>query len=453
VLCSLCAQELDPAADRCPGCDAPVGSVGPPALAPPGEPDGHPVPAGPPLAGPASADPAHTADWAGAVRAALLAALAAYALGGALATLVIPTNGGPLRLWVTAPCALVATALGGSWQVSGPALDAGLGGQAFGYQVRAFPLLLTGALGLALARAVRSRLETGRANDTLRQRGLQAVRVGVAVAGVGLVASLLSRDAGGTGAGSHAGYVATPVGGFVLATLVAGAVAVGYDPSQLPPRVRAGWAQLQAPLRASRSVLVLASVLGTLVLLVGLQTAPASGDPVTTGDGRRLLSGLAVAAAPNLGWWLLGGCLGMPVRLDLLTGDRADQMASVLVRSGWWWAAAPVAAGLLLSVGVRLVAGAPDPAAARRRVVLWCGVFAVLGVLLAVFGELRAGGRGEPWPVEYQLGGTGPRTVLLPPVWAALAGAASFGIARLLPPATRARLRHRDETRRWTVEP
>lgn len=361
--------------------------------------------------------------------------------------LLTPPSSSPALLWITAPAALLAVALGGRWQAAGPDLSAGPGEQPFGFEVRAFPLLLTVALAVVLARAVRNRLQTGRANDTLRQRGLQALRVGVALAGIGLLAGLLSRHLSDSGLGSHAGYVATPVGGFVLGTLVAGTAAVGYNPSQLPPRIRTAWAELRVPLRAARSVLVWGSVVGTLVLLVTLQNTTASSGLVTAGDDRRLLSGLAVAVAPNLGWWLLGGCLGMPVRLDLLTGDQGDDLARVLVRSGWCWVTVLVALGLLLNIGVRLVVGAPNPPAARRRVLLWGGVFAALSVLFALVGEVRLYGQGQPWLVEYQLGGTGPLSVLLPPMWAALAGAASLGIARLLPPATRARLRYPDDAR------
>ncbi len=482
-LCSICAGEIPPGANRCPRCGAPM-APGPERPEPaarwdatgrpegdawqpsrpesegwqpgqpesegwqPGRPEGWtpPPPMAPPPPGaaavrypapvaasaPAGQRPPARQDWPGALRAAGLAVLAAYVLAAGLAVLLAPTGSPGTVLWVAAPSALVAVALGGYWQATVPALDEGVGGNTFGYQIHAFPLLLTGLLVLVLARAVRSRFETGRANDTLPDRLWQALRVAAALGGFGLVAGLLSRYAVAEGLVTHAGYVTAPVGGLLAGLAVAGVVATGYDVTQLPASLRRLWTALREPARMLRHLLLLATLLGTFGVLLALETAPAN-DLVVSGEDRRLLSGLAIASAPNLGWWLLATCLGVPVRVDLLSDERGTGVGSLLGGSAWWIPGIALAVTLLTAAAVRLLSGVPDPATARRRLILWTGLVALAALGFALFGVMRLAGGVGLFPVEYQVGSTSPLAVLLPPVWAALTGLAAYGITRRLP--------------------
>lgn len=424
-------------ADRCPRCGAPVAPVAPGTPSTTGTPDDlatarpwqvrDTVAAGPRAPTRVAVDRG-TRDWAGAARSVLVAGLATYVLAAAVAVLLVPAGSEPAVSWVGTPSALLAVALGGRWQMLVPDPDGGIGPHSLSYEVRAFPLLLTGALALVLARAVHGRFATGRANDTVRQRLGQACRVAAVLAAFGLVAALLSRHTTGDGTLISAGYLAAPIGGLVLGGIVAGAVAVSYDTSQLAPVVRMWWERLAEPARAVRTVVLVAGAVGTFGILLALEAAPADGDPVTIGQDRRLLSGLAISAAPNLGWWLLGAFLGMPVRADLVSGGRAAGLGSVLSRSPLWWPATVLAACLLLVAGVRLVRGAENAAAARRRIAMWCGMFFLLGLVFAVAGGLHLRGDQGLWPLEYEVGGTWPAAVLLPPLWAGLAGAAALGL-------------------------
>jgi hypothetical protein len=456
-LCPICAGELPPAAWRCPRCSVPVspgieqvvaawepdpadGWSPAPPMAPPAPgagpgPESAPGPASRPLPGPAGASrPAERRapvrrDWPGALRSAGLAALAGYILAAALAVLLVPTGSPTLLLWVSAPAALVAVALGGSWQASMPVPDGEVAGSGFGYQAHAFPLLLTGLLGLVLARTVHARFETGRCNDTLRERLLQASRVAATLAGCGLVAGLLSRYPVEGGMVTHAGYLAAPAGGLLLGLVVAGLVAVGYDLSQLPPGLRALWLGLRAPTRILRQVLLVTSVAGLLCTLVALETT--STDSLAfSGEDRRVLSGLAIATAPNLGWWLLLSCLGVPVRADLLAGQPGTEIGPLLDRSGWWLPGLLLAAALLVTAAVRLLSGAAGEAAARRRLLLWVGLVAATAVGFGLFGVLRLVGGVGLLPLEYEVGASSLLAVVAPPLWAALAGLAGYWLRR-----------------------
>jgi hypothetical protein len=369
------------------------------------------------------------------MRAAGLAALAAYVLAAGLAVLLTPPDSPGLVLWISAPSALLAVALGGHWQATFPQLGGDLAGSTFDYQVHAFPLLLTGLLVLVLARSVHSRFETGRANDTLRDRMAQALRVAAALAGLGLVAGMLSRYLLPGGVVTHAGYWAAPVGGLLIGFAVAAVVAAGYDVTQLPAGLRTLWTGLREPARVLRQLLLALTALGALGVLFALEAAPA-GDLVVSGEDRRALSGLAIAAAPNLGWWFLATCLGVPVRVDLLSGQRGTGVGSLLGNSAWWLPGIALALAILVTAGVRLLAGAPDPAAARHRLGMWVALVALTGLGFAVFGVLRVAGGVGLFPVEYQIGSTSPLTLLLPPVWAALSGLAAYGIARAIPRPT-----------------
>jgi hypothetical protein len=368
-------------------------------------------------------------DWPGALRCAGLAALAGYVLAAGLAVLLVPTGSPTLLLWVSAPAALIAVALGGSWQASVPGLDGGVPGSGFGYQVHAFPLLLTVLLGLVLARTVHGRFETGRCNDTLRDRLRQVLRVAAGLAGCGMVAGLLSRSSAEGGMVTHAGYLAAPAGGLLLGLVVAGLVAVGYDVSQLPPGLRALWLGLREPARTVRQVLLVASVAALLCTLVALETTPADTLAVS-GEGRRVLSGLAIASAPNLGWWLLASCLGVPVRADLLSGQPGTEIGPLLDRSGWWLPGLLCAAALLVTAAVRLLSGAADEAAARQRLMLWIGLVAGAAVTFVLFGVLRLVGGVGLLPLEYEVGASSLMAVVVPPLWAAVAGLVGYGLLR-----------------------
>jgi hypothetical protein len=444
-LCSLCAGELTPGSGQCPRCGAPVS---PEAVS--SDPDlpgdvaagwaptprterstarvapGYPLPfAEPPR-------PVVHQDWPGAVKVAAMAMLGGYVLAAGLGTLLAPTGGtGPL-LWISVPAALLAVALGGRWQAS--VVESG--DTSFGYQVHAFPLLLTGLLILVLARAIRSRFETGRANDTLRDRLLQAVRIGVAFGLFGLVATLLSRVSATGGLLTRAGYASPPIGGLVIGLGVATLMAVGYDLSQLPPPVRELWLLLREPARAARLALLVVSVAGTLGVLVALEAAP-SDQLVVSDDDRRVLSGLAIAAAPNIGWWFLVACLGAPVRADLLSGEHGDGFGVLFGHPAWWVPAAALASVLLAAIAVRLVWGAPDAAQARRRLIAWTVLVAVAAPLFLLLGTVRVTGGVGLLPVEYMIGSASILAVVLPPLWVALASSAGYAASRALRAAPR----------------
>jgi hypothetical protein len=454
-LCSLCAAEIPPGARRCPGCGAPVapwitpvevsevaeqqaaaeGWSPAPRMAPPAPGSGiAPHPGTARRGSVAAPGPPVRRDWPGAVRAAALAALATYVVAAGLAPLLAPPASPDAVLWVTAPSALLAVAMGGHWQASAPGAADGFGAAAFGYQVHAFPLTLTALLVVVLAQAVRTRLETGRANDTLRDRMLQAVRVGVALAGIGLLAGLLSRHQVGDLA-THAGYLAAPVGGLLLGAGTSAVVAAGYDVSQLPPGARRLWTLLREPARVLRSVLLVTSICGVLGALLALEAAPAD-DLVVSGDYRRALSGIVIAAGPNVGWWFLAACLGVPVRVDLLSGRHGAGGVLQLGDSGWWLPGVALALSLLVAAGFRLTPGVTG-VAARHRWWTWTGLVALTAAGFALLGSLRVFGGVGSFPVEYRVGSTSPLAALLPPVWAALCALAAYGIGRLLPrPAT-----------------
>jgi hypothetical protein len=447
-LCSLCAGELTPGGVNCPRCGAPVapepfdsdvmpadladGWLPAPQTARSGAvvaPQGHPyAPAEPPR-------PLVRRDWPGAARTAALAMLGAYILAAGIGTLLSPTGGSGLMLWVAVPAALLAVGLGGHWQADIAELGAPDGG-ALSYQVHAFPLLLTGTIAVVLARAMRSRFETGRANDTLRDRLYQAGRVALALAGCGLIATLLSRLSATGGLVTHAGYLSPPVGGLVIGLVVGVFTAVGYDLSQLPARVREFWVRLREPVRAARLAMVIVTVAGTLGVLIALEAAP-SDQVVVSDDDRRVLSGLAIAAAPNLGWWFLVACLGAPVRADLLSGERGEGFGALFGHPAWWVPAAVLASVLLAVIAVRLVSGAADPAAARRRLVSWTVLTAVAAPAFLLLGTVRITSEVGLFPVEYMIGSTSPLAAVLAPLWVALASLAGYAAHHALRPANR----------------
>jgi hypothetical protein len=446
-LCSLCAGELPAGSHHCPRCGAPVSPDEGLANAEVGVPAGEeaswapPPPTAPSSAGVASAYPYQVAgvppprrvvrwDWPGALKAAALAMLGGYVLAAGIATLLSPTGSTAPVLWVAVPAALLAVALGGQWQAS--ITEAGEpAGSSFGYQVHAFPLLLTALIAVVLARSVRSRFETGRANDTLRDRLSQALLVGAAMAGAGLIAAAVSRLSLGGGLVTHAGYISAPAGGLLIGLAVGLVTAIGYDLSQLPPRFREFWVGLREPLRAARLALLVVTVAGTLGVLVALEAAP-SDQLVVSDEDRRVLSGLAIATAPNLGWWFLVACLGAPVRADLLSGERGDGFGALFGHPAWWVPAAALASVLLAAIAVRLVSGAPDMAQARRRLVVWAVLAAIAAPAFLLLGTIRVLGGVGLFPVEYMIGSTSVLAVILPPLWVALAGAAGYATCRAL---------------------
>jgi hypothetical protein len=475
-LCPICAGDIPPVAHRCPRCGTPVvgwadvdpaarpgtDTAGPVGTGPvgTGTVGGGPVGGGPVVAGwsptpvtappppeageviaaypvPAATDteqqPTVRSDWPGALRVAFLAMLGAYVLAAGLAVLLAPGDSPPLALWVSAPAALLGVALGGHWQATIPELDQGLPGSTFGYQVHAFPLLLSGLLIAVLARAVRSRFETGRANDTLRDRVVQALRVSVALGGFGLLTGSLSRYAvGGSGMVAHSGYIAAPMGGLLIGLLVGLAVAVSYDVTQLPAGLRSTWTALREPARVAWLFLLVTTAAGTLAALIALDATPAS-DLVVSPDDRRVLSGLAIASAPNVGWWFLAACLGVPVRVDLLSGERGSGISAAVGGSPWWILGVLSAVALLLAAAVRLLAGVTDGAEARRRLGLWIALVTAIGLGFVLVGTLRVTGGVGLFPVEYTVGSASPLAVLLPPVWAAVTGLGGYAITRALP--------------------
>lgn len=450
-LCSLCAGELTPRGVHCPRCGAPVSPEGFDAGAAAAETvDGWlPTPQtarsaaviAPPDYSYATAPPPRPSvrrDWPGAARAAGLAMLGGYIVAAGIGTLLSPTGSSGPVLWVAVPAALLAVALGGHWQANIADLDAS-GGGALGYQGHAFPLLLTGTVAVVLARAMRSRYETGRANDTLRDRLSQAVRVALALAGCGLAATLLSRVGATGGLITHAGYLSPPVGGLVIGLVAGVFAAISYDLSQLPPRVREFWLRLREPVRAARVAMTVVTVVATVGVLIALEAAPP--DQLVVGDeGRRVLSGLVIAAAPNLGWWFLVACLGAPVRSDLLSGERGDGFGALFGQPAWWVPAAVLASVLLAAIAVRLVATAADPAAARHRLVSWTALSMVAAIAFLLLGTVDVSRGVGPFPVEYMIGSTSALAAILPPLWVGLASLAGYAANRALHPATRPKL-------------
>lgn len=447
-LCSLCAGELPEGGNRCPRCGAPVSPDDTPvgadvgSGAPTGDDGWAPTPLTIPSTagiGPAYpypggfADPPRPVvrrDWPGALKVAALAMLGGYVLAAGIGTLLAPSGSTGAVLWVEVPAALLAVALGGHWQATVTEVsDRSI--TTFGYQVHAFPLLLTGLIAVVLARGVRSRFETGRANDTLRDRLSQALFVGAAMAVMGLLAALLSRVSPGGGLVTRAGYVSPPLGGLLIGLGVGLATAIGYDLSQLPPRVRDLWLGFREPLRAARLALVVVTLVGTLGVLLALEAAP-SDELVVSDEDRRVLSGLAIASAPNLGWWFLVACLGAPVRADLLSGERGDGFGALFGHPAWWVPAAALASVLLAAIAVRLVSSAGDMAQARQRLVVWAGLAAVAAPAFLLLGTIRVLGGVGLFPVEYMIGSTSILAILLPPLWVALAGAAGYVTCRAL---------------------
>jgi hypothetical protein len=442
-LCSLCAGELIAGSHQCPRCGAPVspaeaaesrsadggGTAEGWAPTPRTERSAAGVAPGMPFVPVQAPRPAIRRDWPGAVRAAALAMLGGYVLAAGLGTLLAPTGGSGPVLWITVPAALLAVALGGRWEAD--IVEVGDPGGTFGYHVHAFPLLITGLLVAVLARAMHARFETGRANDTLRDRLLQAGRLGVAFCAFGLTAALLSRVDGTRGLITHSGYISPAVGGLLIGLAVGVFTAVGYDLSQLPPGARQLWLELREPLRAARFVLLVVTVVGTLGVLIALQTS--SPDQLVLSDeDRRMLSGLAIATAPNLGWWFLVACLGAPVRVDVLSGELGDGFGALFGHPAWWVPSAALASVLLAAIAVRLVTGAATPAQARRRLVSWTVLAAVAAPAVALAGTIRVAGGVGLLPVEYLIGSTSPLAVVLPPLWVALASAAGYAASRAL---------------------
>src|SRR5262249_3605972 len=203
---------------------------------------------------------------------------------------------------------------------------------------------------------------------------------------------------------------AAPAGGLLVGLLVAALVAVGYDPSQLPPGLRALWVGLREPARVTRQLLLVATAAGLLCVLVALEATPPD-DLAVTGEDPRLLSGLAIAAAPNLGWWFLASCLGVPVRVDLLSGQRGTGVGALFDHSGWWLPGLVPAGALLLLTAVRLLSGAADLPAAGRRLALWTGLLAAVGVGFALVGVLRLTRGVGLFSVENQIGSSSPLAV------------------------------------------
>src|SRR5262249_28576566 len=167
---------------------------------------------------------------------------------------------------------------------------------------------------------------------------------------------------------------------------------------------------------------------GLLCVLIALEATPPD-DLAVTGEDRRLLSGLAIASAPNLGWWLLASCLGVPVRAGLLSRQPGTGVGALPRPSGWAAPGLVPAGALLLVAAVRLLSGATGRAV-WRRLALWTGLLAVVGVAFALVGVLRLAGGVGLFPVEHQIGSFSLLAVLLPPVWAALAGLAGYGLTR-----------------------
>jgi hypothetical protein len=440
-LCSLCAGELPVGSHACPRCGAPVSPDELQLAADPDVPGADEGWAPPPVTsrstagiaagyvGATLAAPAPVAgrwDWRGALKVVGLAMLATYVLAAGIGTLLAPPNSPAAVLWIQVPAALLAVALGGHWSAS----TSEGGGAVFGYQVQAFPLLLTGMLVVVLARSIRSRFETGRANDTLRDRLYQSGLIGIALAGAGLLAALLSRLTMGATV-TRASYIASPLGGLLIGLAVGLVTALGYDLSQLPPRARELWVLVREPARAARLALVIVTVAGTLGVLMALEAA--SPDQLVVSDeDRRVLSGLAVATAPNLGWWFLVACLGAPVRADLLSGERGDGFGVLFGHPAWWVPAAVVASVLLASIAVRLVSGAPDMAQARQRLATWVVLSLVAAPAFLLAGGIRVMGGVGLFPVEYMIGSTSALAVLLPPLWVVLASVAGYATCRAL---------------------